>query len=185
MIATGVDMAASAPPRRRCGAARVLGAARRRLVEPVYMPERVWRIGLVSGGNHRVQAAGVLVLALGLGVTAVSNAHEVTGRSRNSGRPDLDYVKAAIAEAKALDAIGRGGFSSSSAYVPQCVFRYAGCISGCSSAETACYVVAYPDDAKRTNYGACVDEARRCRSRCCDLKCAREAKLVQEFPCDF
>jgi hypothetical protein len=128
-------------------------------------------------------AGGAAVLVLALAVA--SHAHEESGGSRRSTRPDLDYIRAKIAEAKALDAIGRSGFTSSSAYIPQCVFRYAGCISGCSSAEVGCYVVAYPDDAKRTNYGACVEEARRCRSRCCDLECARTSRIVREFPCDF
>src|SRR5262245_22098732 len=125
-----------------------------------------------------------LLLAVSLWVTTAA-AHEVTGGGGATGRPDLDYIKAKIAEAKALDAIGRSGFNTSNAYVPQCLFRYAGCISGCSSAQVGCYVVAYPDDAKRTNYGACVEEARRCRSRCCDLECASSAKILPEFPCDF
>jgi hypothetical protein len=148
------------------------------LVEPVYVPDRFRRRVLVR------LAAGV-GLALCIVVTAVPHAHEGTGGGGGSRRPDLDYIKAKIAEAKALDAIGRSGFTSSSAYIPQCVFRYAGCISGCSAAQTACYVVAYPDDAQRTNYGACVEEAHRCRSRCCDSQCARESKIVAEFPCEF
>ena len=137
--------------------------------------------------KERFARALPFVLALCLSVAAVSGAHEVNvaGGGGATGRPDLDYIKAKIAEAKALDAIGRRGFSGSNAYVPQCLFRYAGCISGCSSAQIGCYVVAYPDDAKRTNYSTCVDEARRCRARCCDLECAKSTKVAREFPCDF
>ena len=130
------------------------------------------------------QLAGA-VAAVVVALAAGARAHDVTPGTRRTERPDVEYLKAKIAEAKALDAIGRRGFNSSSAYIPQCVFRYAGCLSGCSSAQVGCYVVAYPDDAKRTNYTACVEEARRCRSRCCDLECARDAKVTREFPCDF
>ena len=129
--------------------------------------------------------AAVVALGCCLALAVVARAHEHTGTGGPTGRPDLDYVKAKIAEAKALDAIGRHGFDSGRAYVPQCVFRYAGCLSGCSSEQTACYVVAYPDDEKRTNYGACVDAAHRCRLRCCELKCAKDLKVDKEYPCDF
>src|SRR5690349_17320308 len=91
-------------------------------------------------------AVAALLVALAVG----ARAHDVTPGTPRTARPDVEYLKAKIAEAKALDAIGRSGFNSSSAYIPQCVFRYAGCLSGCSSAEVGCYVVAYPDDAKRT-----------------------------------
>src|SRR5262245_28286055 len=103
-----------------------------------------------AGELGRLAAAVVLALAFG------ARAHDVTPGTPRTERADVESLKAKIAEAKALDAIGRSGFSSSSAYIPQCVFRYAGCLSGCSSAEVGCYVVAYPDDARRTNYTACV-----------------------------
>jgi hypothetical protein len=135
--------------------------------------------------GRRGHGLAALAVALCLAIGAVSSAHDRPEGGKPVTRPDIDYVKAAIAEAKALDTIGRGGFQSSTAYLPQCVFRYGGCISGCSSAEVACYVVAYPDDEKRTNYTGCVDAARRCRLQCCNLECAKQLKLERDFPCDF
>jgi len=129
----------------------------------------------------RTLAIGVAAI---LAIAATGRAHEPAPGEAPIARPDVEYLKAKIAEAKALDAIGRSGFQGARAYLPQCVFRYASCISGCSSSETGCYVVADPDDEKRTNHAACVEVARQCRRQCGTLECAKQLRLTETYPCD-